>query len=93
MLMNNHKPSIPSNILWREEEGNTVLFNEEDGEPYILNETGTRIWELCNENVPLGEILSLLPQEFEGETSVIRKEAMDLIRELVEKKLLMLSSG
>lgn len=79
---------IPDNILWREEDGNTVLFNEDDGEPYILNETGTRIWELCNEEVPLREILALLPQEFDGDTTVIQQEAQDLIGELIEKKLL-----
>lgn len=79
---------IPDNILWREEDGNTVLFNEDDGEPYILNETGTRIWELCNEEVPLREILTLLPQEFDGDTTVIQQEAQNLIDELIEKKLL-----
>lgn len=81
---------IPANILWREEDGNTVLFNEDDGEPYILNETGSRIWELCNEEVPVHEILALLPQEFEGDGAVIQREAHDLIKELIEKKLLML---
>lgn len=81
-------PHIPSNILWREEEGNTVLFDEENGEPYLLNETGTRIWELCNEEVPIGEILSLLPLEFQGEAADIREEALQMIHELVDRKLL-----
>ncbi|MEK6777578.1 MAG: PqqD family protein [bacterium] len=93
MTTDHRKPSIPSNVLWREEDGNTVLFDEQNGEPYLLNETGARIWELCNEDVPLGEILSLLPQEFEGDTTVIQKQAMDLIQDLVEKKLLELSAG
>jgi hypothetical protein len=79
---------VPPNILWREEDGNTVLFDEENGEPYLLNETGTRIWELCNDEVTVGDILSLLPQEFEGETAVIQEEALELIRDLVGKKLL-----
>ncbi len=92
MTKDHRKPSIPSNVLWREEEGNTVLFDEENGEPYLLNGTGSRIWELCNDDVTLGEILSLLPQEFEGDTAVIQKEALDLIQDLVEKKLLALSS-
>lgn len=92
MQTESRKPLIPSNILWREEDGNTVLFNEEDGEPYLLNETGTRIWELCNEEVSVDEILSLLPQEFEGDGTIIRQEALDLIRDLVEKKLLELRS-
>ncbi len=82
---------IPPNILWRKEDENTVLFNEDDGEPYVLNETGSRIWELCNEEVPVHEILALLPQEFDGEAAVIQQEARNLINELVEKKLLMLS--
>jgi hypothetical protein len=88
MTTDHRKLSIPSNVLWREEDGNTVLFDEEKGEPYLLNETGSRIWELCNDDVTLGEILSLLPQEFEGDTAVIQKQAMDLIQDLVEKKLL-----
>ena len=84
---------IPQNILWREEEGNTVLFNEEDGEPYLLNETGSRVWELCNEEITVGEILSLLPQEFEGDPATIRKEALALIHDLADKKLLELRSA
>jgi len=88
MQKDNRKPLVPSNILWREEDGNTVLFNEEDGEPYLLNEAGTRIWELCNDEVPVDEILSLLPLEFEGNETTIHKEAMELINGLVEKKLL-----
>ena len=83
---------IPPNILWREEDGNTVLFNEDDGEPYVLNETGSRIWELCNEDVPVHKILALLPHEFDGDAAVIQQEAQDLIDELIEKKLLMLRS-
>jgi hypothetical protein len=88
MQKDNRKPLVPSNILWREEDGNTVLFNEEDGEPYLLNEAGTRIWELCNDEVPVDEILSLLPLEFEGNEAMIHKEALELINDLVEKKLL-----
>lgn len=88
MEKDTRKPSVPSNVLWREEEGNTVLFDEENGEPYLLNETGTRIWELCNEDVTVGEILSLLPLEFEGERTTIQKEALELIYDLVDHRLL-----
>lgn len=91
MEKDTRKPVVPSNILWREEEGNTVLFDEENGEPYLLNETGTRIWELCNEEVTVAEILSLLPQEFEGDPATIREEALVLIQDLVDKKLLALT--
>ena len=91
--METRKPIIPPNILWREEDGSTVLFNEEDGEPYLLNETGTRIWELCNDEVPVGEILSLLPLEFEGTKESIQREALELIQALVDKKLLELRTS
>ncbi len=82
------KPVVPANILWREEGGNTVLFNEADGEPYLLNETGSRIWALCHEGNTVHEILRLLPEEFDGDPTAIETEALALLQELAEKKLL-----
>jgi hypothetical protein len=93
MTEETRKPVIPTNILWREEGGNTVLFNEADGEPYLLNETGSRIWELCHEGIAVEEILRLLSEEFDGDPAAIETEALALLQELAEKKLLELQAS
>ncbi len=93
MREDTRKPFIPTNILWREEAGSTVIFNEADGEPYLLNETGSRIWELCHEGMVVDEILCRLPEEFDGDPAVMKTEALALLHELAERKLLLLQAS
>ena len=93
MTEETRKPVIPTNILWREEGGNTVLFNEVDGEPYLLNETGSRIWELCHGGIAVEEILRMLSEEFDGDPAAIKMETLALLEELAERKLLELRAS
>ena len=88
--MENMKVIIPETILWRKDGDQAVLFDEERGEPYLLNDTAARVWELCQHPVCVGEIINALAAEFEGETQTIKKETLDLLSRLEEKKLLRL---
>ena len=41
---------LNSEIVFREEEGESMLFDPETGQVRILNETGTLIYELLSKN-------------------------------------------
>ncbi|RMF92189.1 MAG: PqqD family protein [Candidatus Schekmanbacteria bacterium] len=82
---------VPSEkILSRIENAKAVIFDDSVGEPYLLNETGTLIWQLCDGNLKIKEIIEILCQQFEDDPSRIEKEVLDFIDKLKEKKIISL---
>ena len=88
MITEKSNVRIPSQILWRKEDGEVVLFDEESGEPYLLNEIGARIWELCQQYGEVKEILRQLYKEYEGKETQIKEDCLRLLNELLQKNLL-----
>ena len=63
-------PVVPSHVVYRSFEGETLLLNLESGEYYGLNETGSRLLELMSQNSqPLRESIRRLADEYEDHAS------------------------
>jgi len=54
--MKDRRPVRAPAALWRVIDGCAVIFHEETGRAFVLNETATRIWEMCDGDVTLGQI-------------------------------------
>lgn len=75
-------------VLYQEVSGETVLLDLRNECYFGLNDVGTRVWQLLVETERPDEVLEIMRSEYEIEESVLKTDIEDLIRQLVEKKLL-----
>ena len=57
---------LNSKIVFREEEGESLLFDPETGRVRILNETGTLIYELLAQKLSRDSIIDSITSEYDN---------------------------
>ena len=77
-------------VPWRVLDTEALVVNVKTGMLYPLNSVGTRIWELCDGERTLPEIVAALAAEFEADERIIREDAERFIVELAEASLVSL---
>jgi hypothetical protein len=75
-------------VLAQEAQGQTVLLRLEDGGYYALDEVGARVWELSDGVRAVGEIVTLLCDEFEAPPDTVRGDVLEFVGELRREQLL-----
>ncbi|MEW6104330.1 MAG: PqqD family protein [bacterium] len=89
-LILREKPKRKERLLYRKEpEGMGVVLNKELGTIDYLNPTAATIFELCNGDKEIKEIVEALFDKFEivNEKSEIIKDAIKCIRDLEGRRL------
>ena len=76
-------------VIAQENSGTLVLFNMDDGQYYSMNEIGSRIWELCDGSRSVGQVVSILCEEYDSPAEIVNRDALELLEELVVADLLM----
>ena len=76
-------------VIAQENSGTLVLFNMDDGQYYSMNEIGSRIWELCDGSRSIGQVVSILCEEYDSPAEIVNRDALELLEELVVADLLM----
>jgi hypothetical protein len=83
------RPIVPSHVVYRSFEGETLLLNLESGEYHGLNETGGRMLELMSgDSATLRESIAKLAEEYGVEAAEIEPDLVDFCRSLAERGLL-----
>jgi hypothetical protein len=75
-------------VLAQEAHGQTVLLRLEDGGYYALDEVGARIWELCDGQLAVGEVVATLCTEFDAPEATVRADVLEFIGDLRRERLL-----
>ncbi len=78
---------LNSKIVFREEEGESMLFDPETGRVRILNETGTLIYELLKQKLSRDSIIDSITSKYDN------LSRQDLERDLDEFTAQMEQSG
>ena len=95
------KPKAPSglfaryavhhpDVAWRILDGEAAIVTPADGTLHLLNQVGTAVWEGTQMPVRPEELVDGL-QGVRGEARGGRKDVADFVRELEEKKMLLLA--
>ena len=79
---------VPSHVLVRHLDGESVLLNLETERYFGLDPTATRMWELVTTSTTIAVAYEKLMEEFEVEPAVLRSHLTDLLSELKENGLL-----
>ncbi|HVB33760.1 MAG TPA: PqqD family protein [Patescibacteria group bacterium] len=81
-------PQRKQQVIAQKASNDFLLFNMQDGNYYSLNEVGGRIWDLCDGNRTLRQIVDILAAEYEAPTETLKEDALGLLEELRSGKLI-----
>jgi Coenzyme PQQ synthesis protein D (PqqD) len=65
-----------------------LLFNMHDGNYYSLNEVGSRIWELCDGDHSVEQLIQTLTREYDAPSDSVAKDVLELLEEFRNGKLI-----
>ena len=80
-------------ILAQEARGQTVLLRLDDGGYYALDEVGATIWDLCDGQRNVREIVTLLCAEFDAPAETVRADVLEFIDDLRRERLLVVDAA
>ncbi len=86
------RPQRQNGVLAQQAQGQTVLLRLVDGGYYALDEVGARIWELCDGQRAVAEVVAALCAEFEAPAATIRADALEFIGDLRRERLLVVGA-
>jgi hypothetical protein len=76
-----------SAVIGRDVAGETVLLDLHSGVYYGLDAVGTRMWNLLMERRTLDDVCGVMAGEYDVAPDVLRRDLIDLLRDLVERGL------
>jgi coenzyme PQQ synthesis protein D (PqqD) len=88
MVSFNERASVPSHVLVRFLEGESVLLNLETERYFGLDGTGTRMWKAVTAATDISVAYQELLDEFDVDPELLRSNLTDLLGRLVENGLL-----
>jgi hypothetical protein len=84
---------VPSHVLVRFLDKESVLLNIETERYFGLDETGTRMWQLVTAAPKIEMAYQQLLEEYDVQPELLRENLTDLLARLVENGLLQVTSS
>lgn len=81
-------PKRRSDLNYRTIEGETIILNREEGQLHQLNPSASFIWDCCDGNSNIAEIIDRLAGAYEVEPSTARKDVEEVLLKLRKSNLL-----
>ena len=81
-------PKRGEQVIAQKASNDLLLFNIDDGNYYSLNEIGSRIWELCDGNHSVSQLVAALAAEYDTTNEDLEKDVAELLETLQSGKLI-----
>jgi pyrroloquinoline quinone biosynthesis protein D len=81
-------PKRREQVIAQKASNDFLLFNMDNGSYYSLNDIGGRIWELCDGNRSVSQLVAAIAAEYDAPTAVLEKDIVELLEGLQEGKLI-----
>jgi len=78
---------VQPSVIYRDVSGEFVLLNLQSGVYYGLDPIGSRMWQLLMDERDVDEVCSIMVDEYETSSDVLRADIDRLVNELAEKGL------
>jgi hypothetical protein len=82
------RPTRRADVLAQAAGDTVILLTPDSGEYFTLNEVGGRIWELADGSRSVAEIAAVLGEEYEAPLEEIQADAVGVLGELAEQRLI-----
>ena len=79
---------VPSDVMFRELQGEAVILNLASSTYFGLDQVGTRIWQLCATHASLRAVWEAMQHEFDAPGETLQSDLLAFVDELVTKGLL-----
>jgi Coenzyme PQQ synthesis protein D (PqqD) len=86
-------PRKSAHVLARKAPDSLLLLDPESGRYYTLDEVGARIWELCDGDQSIADIVSRLCDEYDAQPADVESDTRELLDELVRERLVVSGTG
>lgn len=81
-------PQRKEQVIAQKASSDFLLFDMNDGNYYSLNEVGCRIWELCDGNYSVAQLIETLAAEYDAPAETLAQDVWELIETLQSRKLI-----
>jgi len=81
-------PKRGEQVIAQKASNDLLLFNIDDGNYYSLNEIGSRIWELCDGNHSVSQLVAALAAEYDITNEELEKDVAELLETLQSGQLI-----
>ncbi len=81
-------PKRGEQVIAQKASNDLLLFNMNDGNYYSLNEIGSRIWELCDGNHSVSQLVAALATEYDASKEDLESDVTGLLESLQNGKLI-----
>jgi GeoRSP system PqqD family protein len=75
-------------VPWRVIDTETLVVDVRAGLLYPLNSVGTRIWQLCDGERAVDEIIRVIVTEFDADEATIQEDTTHFLQDLAKAKLI-----
>jgi Coenzyme PQQ synthesis protein D (PqqD) len=82
------RPKRREDLNYRTIDGETLILNRQDGRLHQLNPTASFIWDCCDGNSNLADIVGRLARAYEVDPNTARKDVEEVISNLRSSNLL-----
>lgn len=82
------RPKRRADLNYRTIDGATLILNREAGRLHQLNPTASFIWDCCDGNSNLAEIVDRLAGAYEVDSNTARRDVEEVLSSLQSSKLL-----
>ena len=75
-------------IIWRIVDNEALLLDTDSGNYFCLSESGTKIWNLLEENKSVDEIARIFANEYQIDVETAKSDILQFIEQLQENKII-----
>lgn len=84
-------PIPVSNVVGRIMDDEAVLVLPDKGQVKVLNEVGARIWSLIDGKRSVGELASMICEEYEVDGDLAEADTIEFVADLIDRGIATLS--
>ncbi|MFC1591027.1 PqqD family protein [Thermodesulfobacteriota bacterium] len=75
-------------VIWRLVDDEVFIINEDGETIHVLNRTGGFIWELCEQEMKVADIVERVCERFEVSPEQAEADTVDLLEQMFAKNIL-----
>ena len=87
-LTTSSRPVRGSGLWVRQSRDETVLVDSEHDRVHVLNETALALWELCDGETTIEEMVTAATGLFDAEHDRLRRDVLDALQAMCDRELI-----
>ena len=87
MITLDARPVRSEHVLAQRNAETLILLSPRSGQYFTLDEVGARVWELCDGNRCVADVVAVVHAEFDAPLATIQTDILELLDDLTSEQL------